>query len=144
MSPLQISADRNLGGSAGFTLLETLVALSILAIAFSSLFGAFSGGLRAVKTSDDYIAALNLAETLLADNAGNRDFKLGTERGVARQFSWTIDITPAASSDGSSTNNPEDWSLFNISVRVAWARKRELRLATVRLGKRRGRDSGRL
>jgi len=141
---LAIDSNRQAPSSAGFTLLETLVALSILAIAFSSLFGAFSGGLRAVKTSDDYIAALNLAETLLADHSGNRDFRLGTERGVDRQFSWTINIAPAGNSIGSLGDNLEDWSLFNISVRVVWARKRELRLATVRLGKRRERDNDRL
>ncbi len=141
---MAIDANRQAHGSAGFTLLETLVALSILTIAFSSLFGAFSGGLRAVKTSDDYIAALNLAETLLADHTGDRDFRPGKERGVSRQFSWTVDITPAGSSNGSSSENLEDWSLFNISVRVVWARKRELRLATIRLGKRRERDNDRL
>lgn len=141
---MPIDTNRQAHGSAGFTLLETLVALSILAIAFSSLFGAFSGGLRAVKTSDDYVAALNLAETLLADLAGNRDFRLGKTRGVARQFTWTIVIKPAVGSNELATNSLEDWSLFNISVRVAWDRKREVRLATVRLGKQRERDNDRL
>ena len=129
---------------AGFTLLESLVALSILAIAFASLLGSFSGGLRAVDTTDDYVSALNLAETLLADRTSSRDFSLGRNRGVDRKFTWTVDVDPAAPREGAPETKIGDWNLFRISVRVAWSPKRDIRLEAFRLGKRRERDSDRL
>lgn len=129
---------------AGFTLLETLVALAILAIAFASLFGTFSGGLRAVDKTDNHITALHLAETLLVERSSSRDFTPGTRRGTDRRFKWSVSVEPAAPQSGAPETTAGEWSLFRISVRVAWSARGNLKLQTYRLGKRREQDSDRL
>jgi len=64
---------RNFSGHHGFTLLEILVALAVLGMAFVSIFQLFSADLRAVHASDDYSIAVMRAESrmreLLADEA---------------------------------------------------------------------------
>lgn len=54
-----------LGGAAGFTLLETLVALAVLATVLASAFGVFSTGLRGLSRSDERLTLALFAESLL-------------------------------------------------------------------------------
>ena len=50
-------------GEEGFTLLEVLVALAILGISVTVIFQLFSANLRAVRGSEDYVAAAVTAQT---------------------------------------------------------------------------------
>jgi general secretion pathway protein I len=59
------SAIRNPKSSAGFTLLEVLVATAILGIAVSALLGAFSGSLRNMARAEGYERALLLGREQL-------------------------------------------------------------------------------
>lgn len=59
-------ADRSpRGGAGGFTLLETLVALAVLATVLASAFGVFSTGLRGLSRSDERLTLALFAESLL-------------------------------------------------------------------------------
>jgi prepilin-type N-terminal cleavage/methylation domain-containing protein len=51
----------------GFTLLEVLVSLSIVAIAVTVVFQLFSAGLRAIAASEDYAAAVVKAEAKMRE-----------------------------------------------------------------------------
>ncbi|OPY70889.1 MAG: hypothetical protein A4E57_00204 [Syntrophorhabdaceae bacterium PtaU1.Bin034] len=51
----------------GFTLLEVLVALSLLSIAVTVIFQLFSANMRAVSLSEDYLAALIKAESRMLE-----------------------------------------------------------------------------
>jgi type II secretion system protein I len=51
----------------GFTLLEVLVALSIMGIAVVLLFQVFSGNLRAISVSEDYVSAAVRAEARMRE-----------------------------------------------------------------------------
>jgi general secretion pathway protein I len=55
------------GRTDGFTLLEVLVALSILAIAVTIIFQLFSANLRAIRGSEDYVAAAMRAQIRLRE-----------------------------------------------------------------------------
>jgi len=58
---------------AGFTLLEVLVSLSIVAIAVTVVLQLFSADLRAISSSDDYAAAVIKAETRMREVLDNED-----------------------------------------------------------------------
>jgi general secretion pathway protein I len=53
----------------GFSLLEMMVAITILSLALGSLYQAASGATRNVRTSERYTYGVELARSLLADNA---------------------------------------------------------------------------
>jgi general secretion pathway protein I len=58
---------------SGFTLLEVLVALSILGIAITILLQLFSSNLRALSASEDYISAVTKAEAKMREILDDKD-----------------------------------------------------------------------
>jgi general secretion pathway protein I len=124
-------AERN--GESGLTLLEVLVALTILAIAMTSLFEAHSTAIKATGTTEDtaqarLIAQAKLAETL-ADWAGGSRGQSGAEG----RFAWRVGIAPEAAS-WSALKSEGNWRLYRVNVTVDWAGKHRVELNTLKLG----------
>ena len=57
----------------GFTLLEVLVAISILGIALTIILQLFSANLRALSASEDYVSAVAKAEAKMREVLDNKD-----------------------------------------------------------------------
>jgi general secretion pathway protein I len=121
---------------SGFTLIEVLVALAIVAIAFVAALGVFTGGLSRLGHDHNVQYALLIAQSELA--RVGQDIALQDREidggGIDDQgddgFSWRIAITPYGGGAG---------ALFGhrVVVTVGWSegwQKREVRLETVRLG----------
>jgi prepilin-type N-terminal cleavage/methylation domain-containing protein len=60
---------------SGFTLLEILVSLSIVAIAITVVLQLFSADLRALSVSEDYLSAVTKAEAKMREVLDNEDLK---------------------------------------------------------------------
>jgi len=130
---------------SGFTLIEVLVALAIVAIAFVGTLGVFSGGLSRLDHDHNTQYALLIAQSQLArvgQDIALQDREIEghgiDSQGLDGQsdgqgddgFTWRIAITPYGGGAG---------SLFGhrVVVTVSWSegwQKREVRLETVRLG----------
>ena len=126
---------------SGFTLIEVLVALAIVAIAFVAALGVFTGGLSRLNHDHNVQYALLIAQSQLArvgQDIALQDREIdgnGMENGGIDDqgddgFSWHIAITPYGGGAG---------ALFGhrVVVTVGWRegwQKREVRLETVRLG----------
>jgi prepilin-type N-terminal cleavage/methylation domain-containing protein len=72
--------------SAGFTLLEVIVAIAILGIAISVVLQLFSANLRAISVSGDYVTAATRAEAkmreiLSDDRLSEKSFSEATQEG---------------------------------------------------------------
>ena len=65
-------------GTRGFTLLEILVALSILGIAVTVIFQLFSADLRAVRGSEDYVSAAVRAQVRMREVLQNDKLAVNT------------------------------------------------------------------
>ena len=125
--------------SAGFSLLEVLVALVIVGLALTAIGGVIGSGLSAGRISDQAAAALTLAESKIA--AAGAALQPGSSSGeFAGNYRWQLQIAPyedhredsAAASDQVSALR-----LYRVEVTVAWrdkTRRRQLTLATLRLG----------
>ena len=97
---------------SGFTLVEVLVALAIIAIALLSALRAAGQGTNNVGELRSRLLAGWVAENLLAEHRARRDWlPLGIQRGTGRQggldFSWREEVI--------STPNP---SFRRVDVRV--------------------------
>jgi prepilin-type N-terminal cleavage/methylation domain-containing protein len=125
---------RAVNGAAGFSLLETLTALTILAIALVSLFDAQARGLRAAGAADSYAEARILAQALLADTVSGWNGALIPRKGSEGRFGWSIDVAPerAAWAEIESETN---WRPYHVRVTVAWDRNRSVTLDTLKLGR---------
>jgi len=80
--------------SAGFTLLEVIVAIAILGIAITVVLQLFSANLRAISVSGDYVAAATMAEAkmreiLSDDSLSEKYFSEATQEGYRIDVSIT-------------------------------------------------------
>ena len=117
----------------GFTLIEIIVALAILAVALGALFQSFSTGLRATAVTDRQAAAVMLAQSLLDRIGQDIPLAAGEQAGVADDgLRWSVTIVP---SPLIAPDRRADSPLlpFDVVVTVAGDGGRPLTLATLRL-----------
>jgi general secretion pathway protein I len=119
--------------SAGFSLLETLTALTILSIALVSLFQAHSTGLRTAAAADDYAQARILAHSLLADALAGAAELPGPANGRQGAFRWSMTVAQAR--EGWAAIASKTWRLHHIRVTVAWTRGRRVELQGLKLAR---------
>ena len=114
----------------GFSLLEMMVAISILSLALGSLYQAASGATRNVRTSERYAYGVELARSLLADNGvvpENGTQKAGKTSGG---YDWRVETQPISLARAGMGNT----RIYEIEVGVAWfdgRKRREIVLNSV-------------
>jgi type II secretion system protein I len=112
----------------GFTLLEVLVALTILAISIVTLMQLSSQGLRLLRLSDDYQQAVLVADRVARAVDVPRE---GIEQGQEGAFQWErrvtlVELPPELTPGAGPTPR-----LFALAVAVRWG-TRTLELASLR------------
>ncbi len=129
-------------GSAGFTLIEILVALALLGLTIGAIAGVLGNSARGYTAADNVQTALSLAEDKLESAGITGGLRVGqTEGQFDQRFSWRVAVTSyrdkPASPASSSTEVPLDGlGLFRIEVTVGWregVRESRVALSTVRL-----------
>lgn len=127
---------------AGFTLVETLVALAIFALAFSGIYRAFEGGWRALRRAQLEVEAIEVAKSSLAAVGIETPLSEGRQAGqTADGVSWQIDIRRR---NGDRPDlRPSATMPAAFDVRVSAGRRSPVRenwpsveLSTIRLGDR--------
>ena len=124
---------------SGFTLLETLTALTILSIALVSLLQAQATGLRARRKKDQIGRGRILAQSLLAQRVSGGRGPPRQIQGRHGQFKWSIKVSTAGPAVAS-RDTKAVWRLHHVRVTVAWDRNRSIQLDTLKLA--RAQDKG--
>ena len=128
--------------SAGFTLLEVLVAFVVLAAAAGILYRTFSTGLVNVDTVTGYNEAIAIAEARLGGLGLEHPLAEGEESGSTEdhRYDWHVTVEPYAA-PGSTPDQPGGFvsphQLFHATVTVTWTsyglNKRSVELSTLRM-----------
>ena len=115
--------------SRGFTLLEVLVALTILGVAIVALMQLSSQGLRLLHLSDDYQQAV-----IVADRVARATDALveGVDAGQDGRFQWERRISVVPVPEELTPGAGPQLRLYALSVGVRWGRDRTLELASLR------------
>jgi general secretion pathway protein I len=95
-------------GVAGFTLIEALVALAIVAAVLGSIGAVIATTVKATRSIDQRLALAGAAETLLAALPARDLLKPGRQSGELAGHRWQIDVSPmriAAASDAPPTQS---------------------------------------
>ena len=119
-------------GSRGFTLLEALIAIVILALSLSALLSSYSAGVRGLAAIDDHLRARLLAQSLLAEWSEYRLLRSGQTQGSFDRFAWTVSITPLEGVGGA-LRKGEQWNVHQLRVAVSWPHGRQIELSTLRM-----------
>jgi general secretion pathway protein I len=81
-------------GAAGFTLIEALVALAIIAIVLGTIGSVIAVTTKGTRAIDQHLALASTAETLLADLPARGLLKPGRQSGQLAGSRWRVDIAP--------------------------------------------------
>jgi len=123
--------------SAGFSLLEMMVAMVVMSIALGVLYQALSGATRNASVAAQYVEANMLAESLLNDYSRAAESEWA-DAGLIGEFSWVVETLAAPLPDNggvaAQADDPSQNSLRTLRVSVSWGeqgRERVLQLMTV-------------
>jgi general secretion pathway protein I len=120
-------------GPEGFTLLEVIVALSIIAIAVVTAIQLYSANLRSIFTSDSYVNAAVNAEAVMRNILEAEDFPVSaTAGGVSNGYRFDS-VAVRVNEEKTKQSNAE---LYQVKVTVYWKegiRDKSLTLNTLKL-----------
>ena len=124
---------KTLRATRGFTLLEVLVALVVLAVVAVAVLQLFGGGLRLARTAGDHVGATLLASAKLAEVGGaslDEELTDGSD-GIYR---WTRRVTLERALFPLEAASPEAAKvrLARVSVEVRWGASLRVELTTLR------------
>lgn len=122
----------------GFTLIEILVAVMILAISVVVILQLFSGGLKASRLSGDYTRAIfhareKMDEILLQDQMTNAVLEGEFDDG----YQWSVDIQYIEPDEADKSSPVVD--SFNIDVNINWFygnQKKNFKISTIKIAKK--------
>lgn len=122
------------GKSDGFTLIEVLVAFTIMAMALGALLQTFATGLRSLNTAESYSTAALQARSKLAEIGPIVPLEVGEYSGeLADGFSWRARIEPYAPAVPEGVPGGPRLAGYEVEVTVSWSAGPEVRLTTLRL-----------
>lgn len=123
----------------GFSLLEILIAFSILAFALTILLNIFSSGLRHAMVFEEYQQAIVIAQSRLATTGVEEALDNATQQGnVQEKYFWSV-RAKALNLDKLSVDSEQASVLpYQVTVTVQWLagrNNRQLELTTIKLAK---------
>jgi general secretion pathway protein I len=95
----------------GFSLIEVVVALAIVALMLGTIYQVSSGAVRSTVRTDNYLRALATAQSRLAEASAMPVLKVGTVLGSSDGVTWSRSIKPFAAPPPS-----PDTRLYQVSV----------------------------
>jgi general secretion pathway protein I len=118
---------------AGFTILEVLIALAIVAVSIVAIGSVISTNARGVQALERHVALMQSAQMVLATAIPPRkELAPGSLSGQVHDFRWQVDIGPVAG-DWLVDNADVAWVPELVKIRVRSPSGATVDLETVRL-----------
>ena len=126
----------------GFTLIEILVAISILSISLVVIFQLFSGGLKSSRLSDEYTRGIFHAREKMGEILLSQDLSEGETGGeFSDSFRWKSLVERIESGEEDEEKLP--FNMFNIKVDIIWDvgdREKHFQVSTMKMVEKKKED----
>ena len=123
-------------GAAGFTLIEALVALAIIAAVLGAIGTVIATTVKGTRSIDQHLALAGTAETLLAQLPARDLLKPGRQTGELAGSRWRIDVAPMNVPGGDPAT--DRFVPMAVNLRLQRADGSALQVTTVKLVPRAG------
>jgi general secretion pathway protein I len=116
-----LKTPTQLNKQQGFSLLEILIAFSILALSLGILLKIFSAGVNTAEVAEDYTAAVQIAESLMAKTGLETPLQTGQDSGLENEkYNWLVEVSPFAFNPENVDTSTIPVVLFKVKVVVSW------------------------
>jgi general secretion pathway protein I len=120
-------------GTAGFTLIEALVALAIVAAVLSSIGAVIATTVKGTRSIDQRLALTGAAETLLAELPTRNLLMPGRQSGELAGHRWRIDVSPMNAALASDAPRTQRFVPLAVNMRMQAPGGPAIQITTVRL-----------
>ena len=133
--PLREKLRLNKLNNDGFSLLEVIVALAIMAMGFVTVLQLFSGSIRSVSLSEQYLKGTTLAHSKLGELEVN-NYSVTEYEGIfpdEKNYRWQLQVSPHASPLNSKEKNIQ---LSEVTLNVLWedaGKTRDVEISTLKV-----------
>ena len=122
---------RSCSDAAGFTLIEALVALAIIAVVLGTIGSVIATTAKGTRSIDQRLALSGTAETLLADLPARGLLKPGRQSGELAGSRWRVDVTPMSVAGGNPAT--DRFVPMAVNLRLQRADGAAIQITTVKL-----------
>ena len=127
--------------SRGFTLVETLAAMMLLAICLVVILQLFSGGLKSGKISEDYTRAVIFAREKMEEYLLPENFHEGIFEGtIDNNYRWKVDIAIVEPENEKEISQVD---LLQVDVFVFWGTgegEKQFQISTLKIAEKKDLD----
>jgi prepilin-type N-terminal cleavage/methylation domain-containing protein len=133
--PLREKLRLNKPNNDGFSLLEVIVALAIMAMGFVTVLQLFSGSIRSVSLSEQYLKGTTLAHSKLGELEVN-NYSVTEFEGIfpdEKNYRWQLQVSPHTSPLNSKEDNIQ---LSEVTLNVLWedaGKTRDIQINTLKV-----------
>lgn len=117
---------------AGFTMIEALAALGVIAISLAAIGSLVASNVRATRRVDDRLSVVETARAALTGLPDRSSLALGDFSGQIGDNHWRVDVLPFRA-DFVDPSRATQWVPQAVVIRVESPTGQELRVDTVRL-----------
>lgn len=118
--------------TAGFTLIEALVALSIVAVALTSIGTLIASTARAAHSIDTRLTRLETARAIMTALPARNQLVAGTLTGAIADHPWRVEVFPFAVQDITRSSGGQ-WVPQSVAVTIQAPGGAAMKVITVRL-----------
>ena len=122
-------------GTAGFTLLEVLVALAVLAVSLTSIGTLVAANMRGTRALDAHVAMISVARAIEAGLPGPTQAVSSPLTGRMVGHSWRVDYSPFFGGDVP-VRRSSPWAPQTVTITVVGPTGARFRLQTIQLRRR--------
>jgi general secretion pathway protein I len=117
-------------GERGFTLIEALVALAIIAAVLGAIGSVIGTSVRGTRAIDQKLALSGAAETVLAALPPRNALRIGRQSGEVGGHRWRIDVAPISAAPDTP---PSRFVPLAVNMRMQGPGGAQIQVTTVRL-----------
>lgn len=130
----RLTPSKRARGSAGFTLIEVVVTLAVIAAILLSVGSLVSVAVRGTRALDDHLVLVETARAIEVGLPDRNSLTVGTLSGERGGQRWRVDVQPFSGALDEQVRTP--WVPLTASITVQTPRGTRFSMTTVRLGRK--------